>query len=310
MPTGSELLAEADACHDDDVPRGAKLLRSIDPKALVDGELSTYAFLINHVLGEKLGCWDEALKCQQRLVERPEPTPVLWRQFGAAAYAAGDATALRQATSAYATANQVDVPRARDVLQLSGAMYQVPACLAAEAGTRALTAIAPLAEVAWQSESPLDGAVAACLNNLASGLQDRPLPDLRDDALRSAIVRCAELAHIYWQRAGTWVNLERALYLRAMVGNALGDTHAARRFALDALAVLETNDADHAEDVDRAFIELERAHACRQLGLSDEAAVAQQNAQAIAGAFGDPSLSRWYESRCARLATLAARPPF
>jgi len=72
------------------------------------------------------------------------------------------------------------------------------------------------------------------------------------------------------------------------------------------LAVLDTNDADHAEDVDRAFIELERAHACGQLGLNDEAALAQRNAQAIASAFSDASLCRWYESRGARLATLPA----
>jgi hypothetical protein len=306
MTKETARLAEANACHDDDVPRGAELLRSIDPEALVAGEAPTYAFLINHVLGEKLGCWDEALTRQHCMLERPEPTPVLWRQFGAAAYAAGDAPALRQAALAYATANQVDLARANDVLRLSGVVYQVPASLAAEAATRTLAAIAPMTEVAWQSASSLDGAVAACLNNLASGLQDRPLSDLRHDALRTAMVRCAELAHIFWQRAGTWVNLERALYLRAMVGNALGDAHAARRFAIDALTLLDTNDADHAEDVDRAFIELERAHACAQLGLNDEAVVAQQNAQAIAGTFSDSALSRWYESRCARLATLPA----
>ena len=118
--------------------------------------------------------------------------------------------------------------------------------------------------------------------------------------------RCAELAQVFWQRAGTWVNLERALYLRAMVGNTLGDAHAARRFAKEALAVLDTNDADHAEDVDRAFIELERCHACEQLGMKDEAFGAKYNSQAIAGAFSDASLTRWYESRCARLTTLPA----
>jgi hypothetical protein len=149
MMTVSELLAEANACHDDDVLRGAELLRSIDPQALIAGEAPTYAFLINHVLGEKLGCWGEALKCQRRILERPEPTPVLWRQLGAAAYAAGDTAALRQATSEYGTANQVDLARAHDVLQLSAVVYQVPVILAANAGARTLAAITPLTEVAW-----------------------------------------------------------------------------------------------------------------------------------------------------------------
>src|SRR5665213_1835350 len=188
MKTESDLLAEADACHDDDVPRGAELLRSIDPKALVAGEASTYAFLINHVLGEKLGCWGEALKRQHRILERPEPSQVLWRQFGAAAYAAGDMAALQRAASAYATANQVDVARARDVLQLSGAMYQVPASLDAEAAALTQGAITPLTGVAWQSVSSLDGAVAACLNNLASGFQVRQLSEIRHATLRTVMV--------------------------------------------------------------------------------------------------------------------------
>ena len=306
MMTASELLAEANACHDDDAPRGAELLRSIDPRALDAAEAPTYAFLINHVLGEKLGCWDEALTYQRRIVDRPEPPPPLWRQLGAAAYAASDAAALRQATAAYATASQVDPGRAHDVLRLSAVVYQVPAILAADAAARALSAITPLTEVAWQSPSPIDSAVAACLNNLASSLQDRPLPDLRQADLRTVLARCAEMAHLFWKRAGTWVNLERALYLRAMVCNALGDAGAARQFAIEALSVLATHDTDHAEDVDRAFIELERAHACRQLGLNDEAAAAQWNSQAIADSFSVASLRHWYDSRCARLATLPA----
>jgi len=192
------------------------------------------------------------------------------------------------------------------VLKLAAAMFTVPASPAAEAAIRTLSAMGPMTDAAWQSASSLDSAVAACLNNLASGLQDRPLPDLRDPALRTAVVRCAELAQVFWQRAGTWVNLERALYLRSMVGNAFGDAQAARRYALEALAVLDANDAAHAEQVDRAFIELERAHACARLGLAGEATVAQNNSQGIAAAFVDASLKRGYESRCARLATLPA----
>jgi len=306
MTTDSERLAEADSCHDDDVARGAELLRSIDPATLVDGEASTYAFLLNHVLGERLGCWDEALKRQRRALERPDPKPVMWRHLGAAACAAGDGASLRQAASAYAAASQADEARVHEVLQLNAAMYQVPASPAAEAAARTLETIAPMTQIAWQSASPLDGAVAAALNNVASGLQDRPLPDLRHPALRMAMEQCAELAHRFWQRTGNWVHLERALYLRAMVGNALGDAPAARRLALEALAVLDTNDAERAQDVDRAFIELERAHACGRLGLSDEAAAANRNAQAISGAFDDSSLSSWYGSRRARLATLPA----
>ena len=305
-PSATELLDQANACHDDDVPRGAALLRAIDAAALPVARHPTYAFLLNHVLGEKLGAWTEALGLHQRLLALPEPDAVLWRQAGAAALGVGDASATERATAAYASANGVDRARALEVLQLSAAMYRVPGQDANTAARLTHAAIAPFDTHPWSAAGPLDSAVAAGLNNIASGLHERPLPDLRAPALREALSRSAELAHRFWLRAGTWVNAERALYLRAMVGNALGDAHTARAHALEALALLDAHDTAHAEDVDRAFVELERAHACRTLGLPEEAAAGTANAEALAAAFGDAGLRRWYESRRARLALLPA----
>ena len=305
-PSATDLLDQANACHDDDVPRGAALLRGIDPATLPAGQRPTYAFLLNHVLGEKLGAWAEALGLHRRLLLLPEPAAVLWRQAGAAALALGDATMAQQSAAAYAAANGVDTARALDVLQLSAAMYQVPGRDADAAARLTHAAIAPYDTAAWIAAGPFDSAVAACLNNIASGLLERPLPDLRAPALREALRRSADLAHRFWLRAGTWVNAERALYLRSMVGNALGEAHTARAHALEALALLDAHDTAHAEDVDRAFIELERAHACTALGLPEEAAVATSQAQRLAAAFGDAGLTRWFESRRARLASLPA----
>lgn len=304
--SANDLLDQANACHDDDAPRGAALLRAIDPAALSVARQSTYAFLLNHVLGEKLGTWAEALALHRRLLALPTPAPVLWRQAGAAALALGDVTVTRQATTAYAEANGVDTVRALDVLQLSAAAYLVPGHDADAAGRLARATIEPFGTDAWSAAGSLDGAVAACLNNLANGLQERPLPDLRAPALREALSHCAELAHRFWLRAGTWVNVERALYLRAMVGNALGHAHAARALALEALALLDAHDAAHSEDVDRAFVELERAHACRALGLPQEAAAATARAQALSAAFDTADLTHWFDARRARLATLPA----
>lgn len=306
MSTDVERLNEANACHDDDPPRGAELLRGIDPTAVPAAQWPTLAFLINHVLGEKLGAWPEALQCQERLLALPSPPAVLWRQAGAAAVVAGDNAAVARATHAYADANQVPPERALDVLHLSAAMYRVPGCDANAAAQLAHDAFVPFRGPAWEAPGAIDGAVAAGINNIASGLQDRPLPDLRVPALRDALVAGAELAHRFWLRAGTWVNVERALYLRAMAGNALGDAQAARTHAREALALLDTHDTDHAEEVDRAFIELERQHACQRLGLHDEAAEAERAAQALAAKFDDAGLTRWFDGRRARLGTLPA----
>ena len=305
-PSATDLLEQANACHDDDAPRAAALLRAIDSAALPVAQRPTYAFLLNHVLGEKLGAWAEAVGLHRRLLALPTPAAVLWRQAGAAAIAHRDATATRRAAAAYAAANGVGTAHALDVLHLSAATYQVPGRDVDTAALLAHAAIAPFDSDAWGTPGPLDGAVAAGLNNIASGLQDRPLPDLRAPAQREVLSRSAELAHRFWLRAGTWVNAERALYLRAMVGNALGEAHTARAHALEALTLLDAHDTAHAEAVDRAFIELERAHACRTLGLPEEAAAASASAQALAAAFGDAGLSRWFESRRARLALLPA----
>ena len=305
-PSATDLLDQANACHDDDVPRGAALLRAIDAAALPVARQPLYAFLLNHVLGEKLGAWAEALGLHQRLLALPAPAAVLWRQAGAAALALGDPTQSERAAAAYAAANDTDAARAREVLQLSAATYQVPGRDAETAARVAHAAIEPFDTEAWSAASPLDGTVAAALNNLASGLQERPLPDLRAPALRDALRRSADLAHRFWLRAGTWVNAERALYLRAMVGNALGDARTARAHALEALALLDAHDTAHAESVDRAFIELERAHACHGLGLPEEATAAAASADRLAAAFGDAGLTRWYDSRRARLALLPA----
>ena len=89
-----------------------------------------------------------------------------------------------------------------------------------------------------------------------------------------------------------------------MACNALGDLSEARAHALAALTLLDTHDAEHAEGVDRAFIELERGHACERLGLAAEAQAAKHTAQALAGKFDDAGLTTWFEGRVATLQAL------
>lgn len=299
MSTDTERLDEADACHDDEPDRGAELLRAISPAQLPTERRPNYAFLLNHVLGEKLNRWDEALQRQRQLITaaQPEPAMVLWRQAATAARLAGNDAAAPEFTSAFAHASGAPPERCAELIQLSAAMFRVPGLGASQAGEETLAALAPLSQAAWQEASPLDAAVAACASNLASGLVERPAADLQHDTVRAALEHAAVQGQRFWQRAGTWVHHERALYLRAMVGNATNAPQDARAHALAALALLDTHDTEHAEDVDRAFIELERGHACAQLGLTAEAADASRNAHALASRFGDAGLSQWFERR-------------
>ena len=90
--TPEALLDEADACHDDDPPRAAAVLRQLDLAALPPGRLPGVAFLLNHVLGEKLGAWPEAHKLFDALLRASgdPPPPALFRQAAAAARLAGE----------------------------------------------------------------------------------------------------------------------------------------------------------------------------------------------------------------------------
>lgn len=306
VTTDTERLDEANTCHDADPARGAELLRTIDPAQLPTERWPSYAFLLNHVFGEKLNRWDDALQRQRRLLDLAQPSPalVIRRQAATAARLAGPNALADEMALAFAQASGAPPARCDELLQLCAAMYQAPGLGADQAGELTLAALAPLAQPPWQATSPLDASVAACANNLASGLLDRAATELQGTAARAALAQAAAQAQRFWQRAGTWVHQERALYLRAMACNALGEPRDAREHARAAIALLNTNDADHAEDIDRAFIELERAHACERLGMTGEAEDARLAAQTLADRFGDAELTRSFSQRADALGSL------
>jgi hypothetical protein len=303
MSTDTDHLDTANACHDDEPPRAAELLRQIDATQLPAERRPLYAHLLNHVLGEKLAAWPEALARQQQLIalSLPTPAPVLWRQLGAAALITNSAPPLAQAVEGLVTTSGAAHERVHELLRLAAAMYLVPVQPVADASHTALNALAPMTGPGWPTESALDAQAAICLNNLANGLLERAPHDLQHGALRAALARSAEQAHRLWLTAGTWVNHERALYLRALVCTVLGEPHLTRRHAMDALAWLDAKDTAHAEEVDRAFLELERWNACVWLGLTDEADAALARAEAIAATFNDAGLSVEFEGRRKRL---------
>ena len=303
MSTDTEHLDEANACHDAEPARAAELLRQLDAGHLPAERRLNYAYLINHVLGEKLSAWDDALTRQQQLIELalPTPQPALWRQLGVAALIVGAAEALTRATTELVATSGALTDRAHELLALSAAMYLTPAQPADDAADTALQALATITDSTWPTQTALDAQAAACLNNIASGLLERPAADLQHGALRAALARSAEQAQRLWQHAGTWVQHERAFYTRAIACTALGEPHLAWRHAMAGLALLDAHDSAHGEDVDRAFLELERWNACVWLGMADDAADALSRADALAAKFGDAGLTAEFEGRRRRL---------
>ena len=303
-----EWLQAADACHDEDPARGAVLLRRIDPTALDESQRLLYAYLLNHVLAEKLGQPAEAWQGQQALLDAagPQAPLPLLRHAAAAARLAGDAAAEDRLTARLAGAAGVGPAQAAELVGLAAASFRVPSLAGDAAGEAAMAALAPLRGVAWQKAGGLDAAAGALTNNLASDLAERPVQELGSTPLRLAMAEAATLAQGFWHRAGQWVQHERAHYLRALVANALGDAAEAECQARAGLVLLENFDREQQERVDQAFLRSELAHALQKLGLPADAQVERAQADALVEALDDEAISAWYGRRVARQAALDA----
>ena len=300
------LLARADAIHDDEPQRALELLRALDVKGLPVGRLPRLSFLLDHVLGEKFDLWSEALDGQRRLVARAglHVTPVIFRHAAVAAQIAGDSPLARTWTQALAASADAPVGKARALVTLGAAAFSVSRHGAEAAGRLTLQALQPLAALHAMPGPGLDAAFGAVTNNLASDLLERPLPQLAQPDLRTALQLTAQHAQRFWQRAGTWVQRERAHYLSAMTANALGDGTQGAAQARAGLALLDAHDAAGGERVDRAFLELELAMGLRLSGQPGQAD-ARARALALAATFGDAFLDRWFADRLARNEALA-----
>ena len=304
---GDALLAQIDAIHDDEPQRALQMLLSLDGSTVSVGKLPRLAFLLDHVLGEKFDLWSEALAAQRTVVAHAgvHAGPAIFRQAAVAAQMAGDTHQARGWTQALAASSDTPVAKARALVTLGAVMYSVSRQGAESAGRLTLQALQPLAALHAMPGSGLDAAFGAVVTNIASDLLERPLTELSQPDLRTALQLTAQHAQRFWERGGTWVNRERARYLSAMAANALGEGGEGAAQARAGLALLDAHDADGAENVDRAFMELELAMGLRlgeQAGQGDALA----RALALAAQFGDAWLDKWFSDRNTRNEALAA----
>ncbi len=304
---GDALLAQADAIHDDDPPRALEMLRGLDAATLSAGRLPRLSFLLDHVLGEKFDLWGEALAGQRALVQRAgvQATPQIFRHAAVAAQIAGDVGLARAWTQALAASGDAPLAKARALVSLAAVAFTVSNQGAESAGRLTLQAVQPLAALHAMPGGGLDAAFGAVTNNLASDLLERPVDQLSQPDLRTALQLTASHAQRFWQRAGSWVNRERAHYLSAMVANALGHGAEAAAQARCGLALLDEHDPAGHENVDRAFLELELAMGLRLAGQPGQAE-ALTRALALAARFGKAWLDHWFAERHTRNEALAA----
>lgn len=285
------LLDEIDRIHDDEPGRAVDVLRTLDAAALPAGQLPRYGFLLLHVLGEELGHWGEAADRLDALRAARVDAPL---------------AVLAQAATAAHLAQRSPNPAAEALAAMGGGEEEAALTALGALGSRppaqAQTQAEQLERLARASQrfdahGPLNQRLALGFSNATSNLLDRapaPVPAAIASALRAG----ADAALRFWTAAGNWVNLERALYLRALVANRIGDHAAARDDCRQALRVIAANGD---EAVDRAFLQLQLAAALLRLGETEGGQQALAEAKASAAAWDDAGLRDWFRQEHDRL---------
>ncbi len=291
--TVASTIAELVRTHDEDPHAAARTLQSLAQSTIADDDLQKYTWLVNHVVGEKLGDWPLALSLQRKVgADRAHRASL--RNMAIAASMAGDALAALVGEARFAEVAAVSPAHAAMSVRLGVLQYAVSNAACEQAAVALNHCVRDIAT--WPNIGQLAEQIAAALNNIVSALLDKTDADTDSPAVQAALRDGSKLSRRAWSEAGTWVNVERADYLVAMCLNKLGDWQGA---ADAARAGLDTISRNGEEDVDRAFLLLELGKACRELGLHDESSSATTQASALAKQFAEPALREWFDSRVA-----------
>jgi hypothetical protein len=153
LQTDGTMLDEIDRIHDDAPEIGARMLREFDAAGLPAPRLGQLAFLLNHVLGERLGLWNEAAERIATLATRTDAPPGVWRQLFAAQTLRGDALGAAAARIGLARATGAQDADANTAGELTVLAYVAdPLAHAAD-----VLALAKAANI--DQETPLDAAL-------------------------------------------------------------------------------------------------------------------------------------------------------
>src|SRR5258706_4285549 len=262
----THLVDTIEKIHDDEPQRAAELLEANLGLVTSAAEAERFTGLANHVLGEIQKKWERAAILNRRALERvadhastrPALENLSASQFMAGHLADGLATELEAVRHA-----------AEDALACAIAIRLRVALFLLEGGDRAssvgLYGAAIRVARSFDRETCCDRTIAVMSNNVASALLE--LVD-RTHAEDEAVEQGALAARDFWLKAGTLVNHERADYLLALTYNALRRHDDAYQAATRGLATIAENSP---QDVDRTFLLVELAFACRHVGRSEEA---------------------------------------
>lgn len=269
VPDFDALLQRAWERHADEPAAVAHTLAG-DALAAVrsSADLGALSAIVHHVYGEHLARWEAGRELLQALGRHPaaddDSRAAVRRCLASLALCLGreeERAALgrsdRIRVAALAAANLASHDCGRALRWLHVALAE------AESAARRDGQEAPL-----DRSDPANRALAAAGNNIACALEEKPG---RSDAERGLMILAAQTGRVYWERAGTWLETERAEYRLAMTWLQAGDAAQAREHALACGALVQA----HAGPALEAFF------AAEALARAEHAAM---NAKALAAA--------------------------
>jgi hypothetical protein len=226
------LLQQAWDRHADEPAAVAELLAGAAHAAVGRAaDVAALATIVHHVHGEHLARWDAGIELLQALGRHP------------AVDDDGRAALRRAGVSLALCAGQSGAADARAALGLSDRVRvaaMAAANLAQHDGARALHWLQQArAEAApLDRTDPAQRALAVAGNNIACALEEKPD---RNATERELMILAATTGREFWERAGGWLETERAEYRLAMTWLQAGDAAQARRHAEACRALVRAN---------------------------------------------------------------------
>ncbi len=282
-----QLLNDGWDYHATETERLAGELEAAAATPIPAEDLIPFARLGVHTIGEHLEDWPRARRLAERVLagrRADAETAKAWAHLWVARLLAGDPAGAAEAELAFLHAGsdfRAGVIEAR---------FMLVAALVGCGRTAEATALygAALGLARGLGEAAPHRAIAVASNNLAGDLLEEAT---RTDDEAALMVLAADAAHDFWLKCGNWQNEERALYLKALVANVMGQPDAALGHSDAGLAVITANGA---APIDQTFLTLARAHALQLKGETEASAAALAASDAAAAGWDDAGLKAWY----------------
>jgi hypothetical protein len=276
--------------HDDEPQAAADDLRRLAELDVPADELGRFAWLVDHVIGEKQGAWPEAYELIKKVTASHKSLQLPVLRFAAVAALLGGSLPAGMALERRMMERNVSADQASAAVRAGALSFTVTSANALDTSAGLLSIVDSVSR--WSDPSGVDSLVAASLNNIVSALLEHQDDTLDDPDVSTAMILGADAARRLWYRAGTWLNHERADCLCALVFNRLGDHAKALEAAERGQRVIERSGC---EDVDCAFLMLESARALIGLSRKAEATERLRRATAMATKWDDEETKQWFD---------------